>query len=230
MHLDGIDDVAVSTLFDLLPSPQRHGIGTRHARRLQEPVGVQVHIQAIHLRQLGRDRNGRPVAIHVPGRCAIHDVRLARRRLRRVATFPAHPVLPRCGIQARFAVERLHARLGLIVDGAGVVGHRIDARPVDVHRVLTCLADRTAVASAGVTDTRQIGLSDFLGDRSQQRHGVNITRGELLGGHRPAGQGQKSGENNRKSKLSQHTALSIRKRCETWKRQGISQTSSEFKF
>ena len=86
--------VPVSAFLELLPPPQGHGIGTRQASGFEEPMGVQPHVQLVHLRKLRRDGHGRPVAIHVPGRLAIDDVRLTGLPLGRRATFPADPVLP----------------------------------------------------------------------------------------------------------------------------------------
>ena len=73
------------------------------------------------------------------------------------------------GIQARLAVERLLAGAGLPVDGARVVGQRVDARPVDVDGVLERLADGAAVAGAREGDALQVGLADLLRRRRQQR-------------------------------------------------------------
>ena len=105
---------------------------------------------------------------------------------------PAEAVLPRGGIQARLAIERFLAGPGFPVDGARVVGHLIDSRPVDVDGLLEGLADRAAVARARKRDALQVGLANFLGRRRQQRRGIDIPGRKLLGRHVDAQQYQES--------------------------------------
>ena len=102
--------------------------------------------------------------------------------LSRRAVHPAEAVLPRRGIQARLAIERLLARPGFPIDGAGVVGQRVDARPVDVDGVLERLADGAAVARPREGDALEIRFADFPGSGRQQRRGIDEPRRKLLRG------------------------------------------------
>ena len=181
-HVDLLrrDDVAVAALFDLLPSPQRHGIGARHPRRLEEARRVEPEVELIQLRQLRRHRHRRAIAVDMPGDAAVDDVRLAQCLLRGRAVLPAEAVLPRRGIQAGLPIERLDARARLPVDGAGVVGERVDAGPVDVDGVLVGLADRGAVAGAREGDAREGRLRRSPRGRVQDRRGVHVAGREAL--------------------------------------------------
>ena len=118
----------------------------------------------------------------MPRHAAVDDVRLTRRFLRGRAVLPAESVLPRRRIQARLAIEGFLARARVPVDGARVVGQRVDARPVDVDGVLVGLPDRAGVAGAGERDALQIGFADFSSRGGEKRRRVDVAGRKLLRG------------------------------------------------
>ena len=162
------------------------GIGAGQAGRLDESRRIHIEIEQIPLCVFGRHRDRRAVAVDGPRIFAVGDVGLPHVLLERRSVDPAEPVLPDGGIQAGRAVEGLFARLRVPVDGAGVVGHRIDPRPVDVDRVLICLADRTAIAGTGERDTLEVCFANLLGGGRQQWRGIDVAGRELLGEHQAA--------------------------------------------
>ena len=79
---------------ELLPAPERSGVGARHPRGLQEAVRRQPDIELVDLGELRRHGHGRAVAVHVPRDAAVDDVGLPDVLLRRRAADPAEAVLP----------------------------------------------------------------------------------------------------------------------------------------
>jgi hypothetical protein len=148
VHLLGDHDRAIAAFLDLLPPPERDRIRTGQPGGLEEPRRVQPQIQLVALGILRWNGHRRPVAVDVPGVLAVDDVGLMHVLLKRGAVHPAEAVLPRCGIQAWLAIECLLAGPGFPIDGARVVGHRVDSRPIDVGGLLEGLAHRAVVASA----------------------------------------------------------------------------------
>jgi hypothetical protein len=151
-YLFGLDDLAVPPFFDLFPAPQGDRIGAGQSRRLEESRRVQPQVQLIEIREIRRYRDRLAIAVDVPCRAAVDDVRLAGRPLRGRTVLPAQSIFPRGRVQSRLAVEGLLAGALLPVNRARVIGQRIDARPVDVDGILEGLADRAAVAGAAVGD------------------------------------------------------------------------------
>ena len=181
VHLLRLHDVAVAPFLELLPAPERDGIRAGQARRLDEARRIEPEVELIELGELGRNGDGLAIAVDVPSLAAVDDVRLPRLRLRRCAVLPAETVLPRRGTQARFAVEGLDARAGSPVDRAGVIGERIDARPIDVDGVLEGLADGAGVARPRERDAVEVGFADLARGGREQRGRVDVPGRERLG-------------------------------------------------
>src|SRR5690606_22529193 len=86
--------------------------------------------------------------------------------------------------------KRLHARLGLPVDGARVAVQSADPAPVYVHGVLEGLTNRTAVSGSRKGDTAQIAFTDLFRNSGKKWLGVHVAWWKRLSEYRACAERQ----------------------------------------
>jgi len=121
---------------------------------------------------------------------------------------PPDAVLPGGRSQARLAVELLLHRLRPPVHRPRVVVEHVDSRPVDVLFGFLLLADGAVIGGSGQSHAIELVVANRLDGGIKNRLRIDEARRKLLlRGHRPARQRQETGEHQRQSELSRHTAL-----------------------